>query len=52
MQPDSLFSKIARVFLGVFIVLWVLAVFDIIDFHVCIKNAGHCKIIDPMEQRS
>lgn len=29
--------------------LIVLASLDLMDFHVCIKPAGHCKIIDPTE---
>jgi hypothetical protein len=49
---DDVWTKCARLFLGLFVWLWVLAVLDIIDFHVCIKDAGHCKIIDPTVERA
>lgn len=29
------------------LVLWLLAVLNVIDFHVCINSPGHCKIVDP-----
>lgn len=36
----------------IYLVTWTiglifLAAIDVLDFHVCIKDAGHCKIIDP-----
>lgn len=34
-------------FTGWVAVLAIIGTLDVIDFHVCIKNAGHCKIIDP-----
>jgi hypothetical protein len=46
---DDLWTKVGRAVLYWLVVLWVLAMLDIIDFHVCIKDAGHCKIIDPTE---
>lgn len=33
------------------VLLWALARVDVIDFHVCIKAPGHCKIIDPTVQQ-
>jgi hypothetical protein len=32
---------------ALFLWLTLFAALDLIDFHLCIKAAGHCKIIDP-----
>lgn len=34
-------------FTGLVFAMALIAALDVIDFHVCIKDAGHCKIIDP-----
>lgn len=32
------------------LILFLLASADVIDFHICLKAPGHCKIIDPTRQ--
>lgn len=48
-MKSSLFDQLCRIF--VFWLAWLILIasIDWIDFHVCIKPAGHCKIIDPTE---
>lgn len=51
-QPTSnprtdAWRKGCSTFVFYLIALSILAMLDVIDFHVCIKDAGHCKIIDP-----
>ena len=36
-------NRVAMVIGYVFIVLWLLGVLNVIDFHICIKDAGKCK---------
>lgn len=51
------FSKQKAVEFCVSFTCWVaimilLGALNFIDFHVCIKNAGHCKIIDPTTHKA
>lgn len=51
-QMKQMFSVIAE-FLGVLVIVFAaLGAADIIDFHVCIKGAGECKIISMDEYRT
>lgn len=46
------FDRLCRYFVGIVAWLVLVASLDFIDFHVCIKGAGHCKIIDPTTHKA
>lgn len=43
----SAFEKVCMWIGAAFIALTLAASINAIDFHICIKAAGHCKIVDP-----
>jgi hypothetical protein len=50
MISRTAFDRICRLIVFWLACLTLLGACNVIDFHVCIKPTGHCKIIDPTKE--